>query len=83
MQENYIYFEGKETIIKRDFIAIEGGEIPIILKAVKDKNEKVFYFVYIDGITWLATENTTHAIILYSMLRDNITDYMQYVKTNN
>lgn len=63
--------------IRREFLKIEGGEIPIIL--AKDKDEQgEFYFIAIDNVEWVTTENKTHAIVLFELMKDHITNYMTY-----
>lgn len=50
-------------------------DIPITLS--KDRE---IYFVDIDGVNWIETENRVHAIVLFEMLRDNVTEYVTYKK---
>lgn len=38
------------------------------------------YTVAVDGVVWLETENQTHAVVMYHMVRDHIAEYMTYVK---
>ena len=59
--------------LREDYIKIEGGQIPIIL--FKDKEK---FYIRIDGINWIETENQMHAVVLYEMMKDNITKYMNY-----
>jgi hypothetical protein len=75
---------GNETIVKRGFLVdeveIDGGEtmlsetsIPITLSKQGDE-----FVVSIDSVEWVRTENSVHASILYEVLRENVTEYMEY-----
>lgn len=57
----------------------EGFEIPIALLADKDQNGD-FYYVRIDGVPWLYADNRVHAVVLFEMMRDHITEYVQYTR---
>lgn len=59
---------------REEYIEIIGGEIPISLY-VKDEKE---YHILVDGVEWVNTTNRTHAIVLFEMMWDNLTDYMNY-----
>ena len=47
--------------------------IPIRLK----ENNKV-YEIEVDGVNWIKLENRVHAVVLFEMMRENLTDYMTY-----
>lgn len=64
---------------RKESIKIKGGEIPIVLYSNEDE-EGIFYTIEIDGIEWLASVNRTHAIVLFEMMKDHITEYMNYAK---
>ena len=64
---------------RKESIKIKGGEIPIVLYINEDE-EGVFYTIEIDGVEWLASANRTHAVLLFEMMKDHITDYMHYAK---
>lgn len=70
-------FETDHAILQEDLLQIDGGQIPIRLEAEKDE-DGAFYRVTIDNVEWFTTENTTHAIILYTMLKEHVTEYMTY-----
>lgn len=78
-------FKGKEAIIQQDFVTTEdGGRIPVELYAVKDNetdDNASYYEARIDGVTWYKADNVTHAVILYKLLRDHVTEYMHYTTT--
>lgn len=60
--------------IKKDTIAIEGGIIEI--KLLQDEDD--IYYITIDGVEWCDTEAEHHALILFELLRDHVTEYMTY-----
>lgn len=80
-------FEGLEATLQYDLIKTEDGRhIPIKLTAKKTEEghaDADLYEVTIDGVLWLTTESATHGVILYTLLRDNVTDFMHYVTTGN
>ena len=49
--------------------------IPITLEKDGDN-----YSIYIDGVHWVTTTNQTHAVVMFVMMQENITDYMNYTK---
>lgn len=61
--------------LRQEKINIEGGTIPITLYLDED-----VYVIDIDGIEWLETETRMHAVVLFEMMKDNITKYMNYIK---
>ena len=63
--------------VRRDLIEIEGGEIPITLSKASDESS---FLIKIDGVEWVNTENKTHAVVLFELMKDHITEYMQYKK---
>lgn len=65
--------------LRRESIEIKGGEIPIILYNNEDE-EGIFYTIEIDGVEWIEIDNRTHAIVMFEMMKDHITDYMNYTK---
>lgn len=65
--------------VRNESIKIQGGEIPIVMYSNEDE-EGVFYTIEIDGVEWLASVNRTHAVLLFEMMKDHITDYMHYEK---
>lgn len=70
--------EEKEEIIKQDYFKIKGGKIPIKLMKYTDIDGE-YFTIDIDGVEWLETLNYIHAGILYKIMLDNITKYMNYV----
>lgn len=65
--------------LRKASIKITGGEIPIVLYDNED-DEDIFYTIEIDDVEWLATTNQTHAVVMFEMMKDHITEYMNYVK---
>ena len=76
-----LQFDGPEMLIQTDLIQIDGGQIPINLYCRKTEDGGKFYEAEIDGVLWYTTEAAHHAMILYTLLRDNVTKYMNYIKT--
>ena len=73
--------EQGEKLLRVEQIPTEnGGQIPISLKAAAAPGdpEKPFYTIDIDGVTWVETDNQTHGIVLFEMMKDHITEYMHY-----
>lgn len=74
-------FEGNRILIQQDYLTTEnGGRIPLELYAEKDADasEGIIYAAYIDGVYWYDVENKTHAMILYKLLKEHVTEYMHY-----
>ena len=67
-------------ILRTEEIKITGGEIPITLCQDNDQ-EGEFYTIDIDGVEWVMTENQMHAVVLFDMMKDHITEYMHYEMT--
>lgn len=78
-------FDGLEAVLQSDLIPTEDGKhITITLygkkESIEDK-EAAYYEVCIDGVKWFTSDNPTHGVILYTLLRDHVTEYMHYVTT--
>ena len=60
---------------------IEAGDLklPIILTEQRD-GDGIFYGVEIDGVEWFITESSMHAVVMFEMLKDHVTEYMHYEK---
>ena len=56
-------------------ISINGGTIPI---SVEENNG--IHTITVDGVEWVKTENITHAAVLFNMMADHITEYMDFKK---
>ncbi len=67
-------------IVRSEKIKITGGEIPITLCLDNDQ-EGEFYTINIDGVEWVMIENQMHAVVLFEMMKDHITEYMHYQMT--
>lgn len=67
-------------ILRTEEIKITGGEIPITLCLGKDQ-EGEYYTISIDGVEWVTVENQMHAVVLFEMMKDHITQYMHYQMT--
>jgi hypothetical protein len=64
-------------IVKIEKIKITGGEIPITLYLDEDQDGK-YYTISIDGVEWVTVESQMHAVVLFNMMKDHITEYMHY-----
>lgn len=67
-------------IVRSEKIKITGGEIPITLCLDKDR-EGEYYTISIDGVEWVTVESQMHAVVLFEMMKDHITQYMHYQMT--
>lgn len=65
--------------LRKTSIKITGGEIPIVLYGHED-DEDIFYTIEIDDVEWLSTTNQTHAVVMFELMKDHITEYMYYEK---
>jgi len=66
--------------LKKAFLLDEGANeeliettIPILLNRYGEN-----FVISIDGVEWIKTTNQTHAVVLFEMMKDNITEYMNY-----
>lgn len=59
--------------IRRAPIKITGGEIFAVLMSDGEN-----YSVLIDGIEWVSTASRMHAIVLFTMLAEHVTEYVHY-----
>lgn len=60
-------------------LEVEGGDIFISLSTDEDVYGD-YYLIEIDGVKWVDIRNKTHAIVLYEMMKDHVTEYMHYKK---
>ncbi len=53
-------------------------KIPIVLeKDIKGSDE--CFIISVDGVEWVNIKNNVmHAIVLFEMMKDNLTEYMKY-----
>lgn len=63
---------GKEILIVIDEA---GHTIPV--KVFGEGDEHV---ITVDGVEWVRTKNQMHATVLFNMMADHITEYMNYEK---
>lgn len=60
--------------MKRNIVIDEAGHtIPI--EVVESEG---MHFIYVDGVLWVPTDNQTHAAVLFNMMADHLTEYMNY-----
>ena len=73
-------FKGKELLIQTDMIPTEnGGQIPLNLFCRKSEDGSGNYYeAEIDGVSWFTTKGQVHAVILYTMLKKHVNEYMHY-----
>ena len=55
------------------------SEIPITLL----KNKKGTYFIDVNGENWLKTNDIEYATVLFDMIRENLTGYVDYLTYRN
>lgn len=70
-----------DRMLRREYIEINApgtpvvlGEIPITLYKVSGE----VYTVDIDGVKWFDTASEMHAVVLFEMMLEHITEYMHY-----
>jgi hypothetical protein len=56
-------------------VEVEGIKIPISVDELDGVN-----IISVDGVEWVKTENKVHAAVLFNMIADHLTEYMQYKK---
>lgn len=63
---------------ERQIVINENGDtIPIKVEEIDG-----IHMISVDGIDWVATENYVHATIIFNMMADHLTEYMNYTKVN-
>ena len=68
----------ERNIIKRGLVANVGLNLPIELEETILNEEESYYIVLIDGVEWFTSHSKMHAIILYELLKDHVTEFMHY-----
>lgn len=63
------------VVVKEEMVKGAGFDLPITL--TKDGQK---YSVAIDGVLWTETRVEHHAVVMFHMLRDHVTEYMHYEK---
>lgn len=80
MDETRIYFEGNRATLQQAAVEIEQNKrITVELVGVKEDDGEIYYNILINGHCWLATPGIEYAIITYSIMRDNIANYIEYI----
>ena len=59
--------------------AEDGTKVAIYLYADEVKGS---YQIEVDGVAWLTIDNRTHAIVLYELMRDHLSDYYNFIPRN-
>lgn len=57
----------------------DGFVIPITLEGEEIDGDMEFT-IYIDNVYWVTLENQVHAVVLFELMKDHITEYMHYEK---
>lgn len=70
----------ERKIIKNGLVASVGFDLPIELEE-SILNEESYYIVLIDGVEWFTSNSKMHAIILYELLKDHVSEFMHYEST--
>jgi hypothetical protein len=69
-----------EELVREEEISIEGGAIPIALWRWIWDDQSSSYFVTVEGVEWFTAPALHHAVILFEIMKDHLTDYMHYEK---
>lgn len=64
-------------ILREEIIHAEKVDIPITLSSVFEDGEE-FYVIDVDGVEWLQTDNQSHAVVMFTMMLEHLTEYMHY-----
>lgn len=60
--------------MKRDMVIDnEGHTIPVEVNELTGE-----HIITVDNVEWVKTANQTHAAVLFNMIADHLTEYMQY-----
>lgn len=54
-------------------VKVPGGEI-----TVEVIGENGAHMIYVDDVLWVVTDNQVHAAVMFHMIADHITEYMNY-----
>ena len=68
----------ERNIIKKTLVGNLDFDLPIELEETILNEEESYYIVLIDGVEWFTSHSKMHAIILYELLKDHVTDFMHY-----
>lgn len=71
----------ERNIIKKGLVANVGFDLPIELEETIINEEDSYHIVLIDNVEWFTSHSKMHAIILYELLKDHVTDFMHYQST--
>lgn len=63
------------TVVREEKVKGAGFDLPITLM-----KEGKTYSVAIDGVLWTKTDIEHHAVVMFHMLKDHVTEYMHYEK---
>ena len=69
-----------EELIREEKISIEGGAIPIALWCLTYPDKSTSYYITVDSVVWFDAEALHHAVVLFEMMKDHLTEYMHYKK---
>jgi hypothetical protein len=58
-------------------VKVPGGEI-----TVEVIGENGAHMIYVDDVLWVVTDNQVHAAVMFHMIADHITEYMNYEITD-
>lgn len=61
--------------LKKENVKGVGFALPITLELEEDTG---VYTVAIDGVAWIDTEVQHHAVVMFHMLKDHVSEYMHY-----
>lgn len=62
-------------MIQRELVEIPGGAIPLTIEALGDE-----FLISVDGEQWCEARSQRHAVIIFEMLLEHLTEYMHFEK---
>lgn len=68
-------------VLRREVIQTDKCRIPITLSS-EGEREELIYAIDVDGVEWLTTDNQMHAVVLFTMMFEHLTEYMHYESRN-
>lgn len=64
-------------VLRKEVIRTDKCDVPITLSS-EGEGEDLLYVIDVDDVEWLTTENKMHAVVLFTMMHEHITEYMHY-----
>lgn len=64
-------------VLRKEVIRTDKCDVPITLSS-EGEGEDFLYVIGVDDVEWLTTENKMHAVVLFTMMYEHLTEYMHY-----